>query len=67
MVEPVIEEEIKEEDSEILIDASGIRYLFIIIEYDIFSDNDDKKNCKKRKNKSTSRKLWTQSVKFLNL
>lgn len=29
------------------------------VEYDIFTDNEEKKNMKKRKTKTTSRKLWT--------
>ena len=54
------------EDSEIFIDESGTSYSLIAhllpLEFDIFSDNDDKMNMKKRKSKNSSRKLWTQSV-----
>lgn len=51
------------EESEIFIDESGTTHnyilIYILLEFDIFSDNDEKKNIKKRKSKNSSRKLWT--------
>jgi hypothetical protein len=32
------------------------------IEFDIFSDNEEKKGGKKRKSKTSSRKLWSSNV-----
>ena len=56
-------EEVKEEESDVIIDESGMFDSFLPIrfriEFDIFSDNEEKKNNKKRKHKTTSRKLWT--------
>lgn len=55
-----IDEEIKEEVSEIDLNESGmVKVWHVGLDFDIFTDNEEKKNTKKRKGKTTSRKLWT--------
>jgi hypothetical protein len=39
----------------------------IVLEYGLFSDNEEKKNTKKRKHKTPSRKLWIHSVTLIQI
>ena len=59
---------VKHEESDVFIDESG-NFTSINdssnfeLEFDIFTDEEEKKNIKKRKTKASSRKLWTQVVR----
>jgi hypothetical protein len=62
-LEKTKDESMKEEETEHLVEESGkfdICFLNnLIAEFDTFTDNEEQKINKKRKGKTTSRKLWT--------
>ncbi len=58
-----LEELEHQDDSDNILDESGMIRISLnklsSIEFDIFTDNEEKKNTKKRKTKTSSRKLWS--------